>query len=186
MPTAAAIHSTTSTDAHASLLRLAPHHRRHSLPASSILAFLSSAVAPTTTAATAATATTPPPSPRSTPAAPAAFDGPGDCRVEERGGNRHRYGHRHTRSEAYGRPIVVVKSYTPPPSATLERDRSGIVGRMMRAVTGRGAGVGRADDDDDTLALPGVGEFAWAGILRAVQPEGASPRPFCARARGRS
>jgi len=67
------------------------------------------------------------------------------------GVNRHRYGHRHTRSEAGYNMPVVVRSYRPAPSLPVEE---------------------RIDEEDAVdLPLPTIEDFSFDGILKAVDPE---------------
>ncbi|KAI5854183.1 hypothetical protein BZA05DRAFT_371346 [Tricharina praecox] len=104
--------------AHTALLRLS---RRHSLPTAVLLS-----LAPTTTT---------PQHHRS-------------ASVTVNTQNRHRYGHRHTRSE-WDQP-VIVKSYSPP--------REDLLDEVF-------------DEDEMDTPLPSVDDFSWDGILKAVEPE---------------
>jgi hypothetical protein len=132
MPTASPPGSPSS--AQSALLRLS---RRHSLPTSGLLSgFFAS-----------------PPSnkghTRSVSAAGAIGGGGsgGGCGGGGGGGNRHRYGHRHTCSEAYSQPIIV-KNYNPAPPVMFEEE-----------------------DLDLEAALPPLSDFEWGGILKAVEPK---------------
>lgn len=151
----------TPANAHSSLLRLS---RRHSVPASGILAFLPPDCPPASAPLVIPPATLQDRSPA----------------LSSGNVNRHRYGHRHTRSEVYDSrtnnptpttPIVVVKRYTPSKQEEQRRVHRGLVRRMLKAVTG--ADDELWDDDEDDVQLPAIGEFEWAGILRSVEPEGA-------------
>jgi len=67
------------------------------------------------------------------------------------GGNRHRYGHRHTRSEILDQP-VIVKSYNPGPT------------------TPRAEAI-LEEEDPELLKLPSIDSFSFEGILKSVEPE---------------
>ncbi|PWW72771.1 hypothetical protein C7212DRAFT_223356 [Tuber magnatum] len=68
------------------------------------------------------------------------------------GGNRHRYGHRHTRSAVVDQP-VIVKSYNPGPAS------SSIASPV------------REEDDLEKLVLPSIDSFSFDGILKSIEPE---------------
>ncbi|KAF8252993.1 hypothetical protein K440DRAFT_576857 [Wilcoxina mikolae CBS 423.85] len=64
--------------------------------------------------------------------------------------NRHRYGHRHTRSEAYDQPIIV-KNYNPGTTAPAPQPIE--------------------EEDEMDVQLPSLGDFSFDGILKAVEPQ---------------
>ncbi|KAG0123964.1 hypothetical protein HOY82DRAFT_209783 [Tuber indicum] len=68
------------------------------------------------------------------------------------GGNRHRYGHRHTRSAVVDQP-VIVKSYNPGPAS------SSIASPIHE------------EDDPEKLVLPSIDSFSFDGILKSIEPE---------------
>jgi hypothetical protein len=135
----------TLSDAHSSLLRLS---RRHSLPVSAGLAGLLGLLGNDGTTDTSAsgvpsdTASGSGPVPaaarlpartRSISLAVNGSAGGGDA-GRNIGVNRHRYGHRHTRSEAGYNMPVVVRSYRPAPSLPVQEriDEVGLPGGKWR------------------------------------------------------
>jgi hypothetical protein len=141
MPTSPASPSPSSpSSAHSVLLRL---NRRHSLPTSGLLSgfFRHGQGEHDTFTSAAAAANQSDTHTRSASVVVSA--------VADGVGNRHRYGHRHTRSEAYNQPIIV-KNYNPAARVQMED-------------------LGDAGDED--VQLPGIQDFSWGCILKAVDPQ---------------
>ncbi|KAI5799276.1 hypothetical protein DFH27DRAFT_611662 [Peziza echinospora] len=170
--TAPNIHNLTNgrdTNAQDSLQQ--PLTRRHSLPASYHLSnFLSffnhndaggSEVSATNAQAKAspgppqdAAHNTPPTQATAPTAAPAPTSPP----VNSGSVNRHRYGHRHTRSAVLDQP-VVVRTYNPPATPRA----SARAGMMNPAIY--------EEEEAQRVELPPIEAFSLDGILKAINPE---------------
>lgn len=87
--------------------------------------------------------------------------------------NRHRYGHRHTKSAHLNQP-VIVKTYEPPPpstgmeSSSLPKVKLSFIFVSVLRITDE-----RTQDwQKNRVELPSVESFSFSGILKSVEPQG--------------
>ncbi|KAF8460617.1 hypothetical protein BDZ91DRAFT_738819 [Kalaharituber pfeilii] len=155
------VDSSQDTNARASLLKLT---RRHSLPASyhlsNFLSFFSQNDLGSTHGGpnvNEARATPGPHSHTATTRTVADSDPAGQAPTSS-SVNRHRYGHRHTRSAVLDQP-VVVRTYNPPATPRLPT-RAGMMNPAIYE-----------EEDTQRVELPPIEAFSFDGILKAINPE---------------